>query len=62
MPEAQIGINFEDALISLLDQWNLNAEKQVAITTNSLRLAEVKLLWTYVTTVQLNLNLIFTCM
>ena len=35
MPEAHTGSNLHDALTSSLDQWNLNAEKQVAITTNS---------------------------
>ena len=35
MPEAHTGSNLQDALTSSLDQWNLDAEKQVAITTNS---------------------------
>ena len=35
MPEAHTGSNLQDALTSSLDQWNLDAEKQVAITTDS---------------------------
>ena len=35
MPEAHTGINLQEVLTSLLDQWNLDSEKQVAITTDS---------------------------
>ena len=35
MPEAHTGINLQEVLTSSLDQWNLDSEKQVAITTDS---------------------------
>ena len=35
MPEAHTGSNLQDALTSSLDQWNLDPEKQVAVTTDS---------------------------
>ena len=35
MPEAHTGINLQEVLTSSLNQWNLDSEKQVAITTDS---------------------------
>ena len=35
MPEAHTSIILQDALSSSLDQWNLVAEKQVVVTTDS---------------------------
>ena len=35
MPEAHTAVNLQDALTSSLEQWNLDPDKQVAITTDS---------------------------
>ena len=35
MLKAYTGSNLQDALTSSLDQWNLNPEKQVVVTTDS---------------------------
>ena len=41
MPEAHTSINLQEALTSSLEQWNLDTDKQVAITTD--RGANIKL-------------------
>jgi len=60
MPEAHTGVNLKVVLAASLDQWHLDQDNQVAITTDSgtnIKLACELLGWQRLSCFGLNLNL-----